>query len=103
MSTVFTKNRERLIEHDAFVELFNEVLAMGNKNEWLSGEHFKGESPNNDTNESTTDADARLYRKGNTARELRFMGPTLSNNGMGLLAAPWSPQQTAVLSVKRPR
>ena len=38
--TVFTKNRERLIEHDAVIELFNEVLAIANKNEWLSGEHF---------------------------------------------------------------
>ena len=38
--TVFTKNRERLIAHDAVIELFNEVLAIANKNEWLSGEHF---------------------------------------------------------------
>ncbi len=38
--TVFTKNRERLIEHDAVIELFNEVLANANKNDWLSGEHF---------------------------------------------------------------
>ena len=38
--TVFTKNRERLIEHDAVIELFNEVLAIANKNDWLSGEHF---------------------------------------------------------------
>jgi len=38
--TVFTKNRERLIEHDAVIEFFNEVLAIANKNDWLSGEHF---------------------------------------------------------------
>ena len=31
--TVFTKNRERLIEYDAVIELFNEVLAIANKNE----------------------------------------------------------------------
>ena len=113
--TVFTKNRERLIEHDAVIELFNEVLAIANKNEWLSGEHFsvdgtliqawaghksfarkdasdddtgnfKGQSRSNDTHESTTDADARLYRKGNTASELRFMGHTLSDNRHGLIA-----------------
>ena len=38
--TVFTKNRERLIEHDAVIGLFNEVLAIANENGWLSGEHF---------------------------------------------------------------
>jgi transposase len=115
--TVFTKNRERLIAHDAVVELFNEVLAIASKNEWLSGEHFsvdgtliqawaghksfrakdgsddgsggdfKGKSRSNDTHESTTDADARLYRKGNTASELRFMGHTLSDNRHGLIAS----------------
>lgn len=37
---VFTRNRERLIAHDAVIELFNGVLAIANKNEWLSGEHF---------------------------------------------------------------
>ena len=113
--TVFTKNRERLIEHDAVIELFNEVLAIANKNEWLSGEHFsvdgtliqawaghksfarkdgsdddtgnfKGQSRSNETHESTTDADARLYRKGNTGSELRFMGHTLSDNRHGLIA-----------------
>lgn len=114
--TVFTKNRERLIAHDAVIELFNEVLAIAEKNEWLSGEHFsvdgtliqawaghksfrakdgsdegsggdfKGKSRCNDTHESTTDADARLYRKGNTASELRFMGHTLSDNRHGLIA-----------------
>ena len=118
--TVFTKNRQRLIEHDAVVELFNEVLVIANENDWLSGEHFsvdgtliqawaghksfvrkaaegdadaghsdagkavdagtnfKGQSRGNDTHTSTTDSDARLYRKGNTASELRFMGHTLS-------------------------
>ena len=84
--TVFTKNRERLIAHDAVIELFNEVLAIANKNDWLSGEHFsvdgmliqawaghksfarkeasdddtgnfKGQSRSNDTYASTTAAD----------------------------------------------
>lgn len=36
--------------------------------------NFRGKSRSNDTHESTTDADERLYRKGNTASELRFMG-----------------------------
>jgi hypothetical protein len=114
--TVFTKNRERLIAHDAVIELFNQVLAIASHNEWLSGEHFsvdgtliqawaghksfarkdgsdgdtgnfKGQSRSNETHASTTDADARLYRKGNTASELRFMGHTLSDNRHGLIAS----------------
>ncbi|MFM2274725.1 MAG: hypothetical protein RL211_597 [Pseudomonadota bacterium] len=114
--TVFTKNRERLIEHDAVIQLFNEVLAIANQNEWLCGEHFsvdgtliqawaghksfarkdgsdddtgnfKGQRRSNDTHESTTDVDARLYRKGNTASELRYMGHTLADNRHGLIAS----------------
>lgn len=121
--TVFTKNRERLITHDAVIELFNAVLAIAQQKKWLSGEHFsvdgtliqawaghksfrakddqdgghgnggggqtpgnfKGQKRSNDTHVSTTDADARLYRKGNTASELRFMGHTLSDNRHGLI------------------
>ena len=114
--TVVSKNRERLIAHDAVIELLNEVLAIANKNEWLSGKHFsvdgtliqawaghksfarkdgsdddtgnfKNKKRSNDTHESTTDADARLYRKGKTASELRFMGHTLSDNRHGLIAS----------------
>jgi transposase len=113
--TVFTKNRERLIAHDAVIELFNAVLAIAEKQNWLSGEHFsvdgtliqawaghksflrkeggdddsgnfKGQRRSNDTHESTTDGDARLYCKGKTASELRYMGHTLSDNRHGLLA-----------------
>lgn len=132
--SVFTKNRERLIEHDAVIEFFNEVLRIADKKHWLSGEHFsvdgtliqawaghksfvrkgdddaggdgggaddgpgadakahsdggnfKGQRRSNDTHESTTDADARLYRKGKTASELRYMGHTLSDNRHGLVA-----------------
>lgn len=113
------KNRERLIEHDAVIELFNQVLEMARERDLLSGEHFsvdgtliqawaghksfrskdgrddgdgdggnfKGESRSNETHESTTDADARLYRKGKTASELRYMGHTLSDNRHGLIAS----------------
>ena len=114
--TVFTKNRERLIAHDAVIELFNAVLAIAEKQNWLSGEHFsvdgtliqawaghksflrkeggdddggnfKGQPRSNDTHASRTDPDARLYRKGNTASELRYMGHTLSDNCHGLIAS----------------
>lgn len=114
--TVFTKNRERLIEHDVVVALFNEIVAMADARGWLSGEHFsvdgtliqawaghksfvrkdggedgdgtdfRGKSRGNDTHASTTDPDARLYRKGKTASELRYMGHTLADNRHGLIA-----------------
>jgi transposase len=115
--TVFTKNRERLIKHDAVIEFFNEVLAIAEKKCWLSGEHFsvdgtliqawaghksfvrkdddhnngdggsfKGDKRSNDTHQSKTDPESRLYRKGNTASELRYMGHTLSDNRHGLIA-----------------
>lgn len=38
--TVFTKNRERLTEHDAIIAFFNEVGTMAEEKGWLSGEHF---------------------------------------------------------------
>jgi transposase len=117
--TVFTKNRERLIEHDAVVAFFNEVVAIAKKKNWLSGEHFsvdgtliqawashksfvpkdeddndggdtgdfRGQTRSNETHESTTDPDARLYRKGKTASELRYMGHTLCDNRHGLIAS----------------
>ncbi len=113
--TVFSKNRERLIEHDVVVALFNEIVAMADSKGWLSGEHFsvdgtliqawaghksfvrkdgddedgsdfRGQSRSNETHASTTDPDARLYRKGKTASELRYMGHTLTDNRHGLIA-----------------
>ena len=136
--TVFSKNRERLIEHDAVIGFFNEVVQIADQRNWLSGEHFsvdgtliqawaghksfkrkdddaggsgagsdgaddaatspsaqavkdgsrfKGDKRSNDTHESSTDADARLYRKGNTASELRYMGHTFADNRHGLIAS----------------
>ena len=116
--TVFTKNRERLLAHDAVIELFNHVVQSADEHGWLSGEHFsvdgtliqawashksfvrkdgsdepgsggsfKGKTRSNETHESSTDADAKLYRKGKTASELRFMGHTLSDNRHGLIAS----------------
>ena len=40
----------------------------------------KGQKRSNGTHASTTDANARLYRKGKIASELRFMGHTLTDN-----------------------
>ena len=112
--TVFSKNRERLIKHDTVVAFFNEVLAIAERNRWLSEEHFsvdgtliqawaghksfvrkdgddddggdfRGTSRSNETHASTTDPDARLYRKGETASELRYMGHILIENRNGLV------------------
>ena len=44
-----------------------------------------GKSRNNETHESSTDPDSRLYRKGKTASELRFMGHTLMENRNSLI------------------
>ena len=38
--TVFSKNRERLLAHDAVIELFNHVVQSAEEQGWLSGEHF---------------------------------------------------------------
>ncbi|MGF6789101.1 hypothetical protein OKW27_003414 [Paraburkholderia sp. 35.1] len=46
---------------------------------------FRGSRRSNETHESTTDPDARLYCKGKTASELRFMDHTLTDNRHGLV------------------
>jgi transposase len=113
--TVFSKNRERLIEHDAVVAFFNQVLKQAEKKKWLSKEHFsvdgtliqawaghksfvrkdgqdddeggdfRGKPRSNETHGSSSDPDSRLFRKGKTASELRFMGHTLMENRNGLV------------------
>ena len=42
--SVFNKNRERLIEHDAIVELFNRIVEQADQQGLLSGEHFSVDS-----------------------------------------------------------
>lgn len=48
--------------------------------------NFRGESRSNDTHESSTDFDTRLYCKGDNASRLRYMGHTLTDNRHGLIA-----------------
>ncbi|KWT64843.1 Transposase DDE domain protein (plasmid) [Variovorax sp. WDL1] len=50
-----------------------------------SGGDFKGQKRSNETHESKTDPDSRLYRKGKTGSELRSMRHTLTNNRHGLV------------------
>jgi hypothetical protein len=48
---------------------------------------IKGKRRSNDTHASGTDDDARLYCKGNTGSELRYMGHTLSDSRHELIAS----------------
>jgi transposase len=120
-STVFTHNRDRLLEADVAREFLTALLALPQVKKLLSSEHFSvdgtlidawasmksfrpkdgsGEPPgpgrngernfhnekrSNDTHASTTDPDARLYRKAD-GRESRlcFMGHVLMENRNGL-------------------
>jgi IS5 family transposase len=115
--SVFSKNRDRLIEHDAVAELFNATVEMADKRGLLSGEHFSvdgtliqawashkslrrkdgkdddgppenwhGQRRSNDTHESATDPDARLYRKSDAAPALlSYLGHVLTDNRHGLV------------------
>jgi transposase len=121
--TVFTKNRERLLEGDVAVLFLLAVMGDPAVKRLLSSEHFsvdgtlidawasmksfrrkdgtddppsgpgrnaernfRNETRSNDTHASTTDPDARLYRKsaGQPAR-LCFMGHLLIENRHGLI------------------
>ena len=123
--TVFTKNRERLLEADIANEFFVKVVAVARQRNLLSDEHFtvdgtlleawagvksfkkKGEGPkpptddpgnptvnfhgekrSNDTHQSTTDPDARMFRKsaGKEAK-LSYMGHAVTDNKHGLAVA----------------
>jgi len=119
--TVFTHNRDRLLEADVAREFLSALLGLSQVKKLLSSEHFSvdgtlidawasmksfrpkdgsGEPPgpgrnsernfhkekrSNDSHASTTDPDARLYRKadGRDSR-LCFMGHVLMENRNGL-------------------
>ena len=119
--TVFTKNRDRLLDGAIAAKFFAAVLARPELTALLSDEHFsvdgtliqawasmksfrpkdgsgeppapgrngardfKGEKRSNDTHRSTSDADARLFRKGDgEASRLCFIGHVLMENRNGL-------------------
>ena len=121
-ATVFTKNRDRLLEGDIADLFFDQVMAIARERALLSDEHFTvdgtlieawagqksfqkkegssrppsdggsnptvdfhGEKRSNDTHESTTDPEARLYRKGpGKEARLSFMGHVLMDNRYAL-------------------
>ena len=122
--TVFTKNRQRLLEGNIAQAFFKEVLALagekgltsdehftvdgtlieawaGNKSYRRrhpgsskgpdepgagSGEDFHGEKRTNATHQSTTDPQAKLYRKGpGKEAKLCYLGHVLMENRNGLV------------------
>lgn len=116
-ATVFSKNRDRLIEGEIASRFFVAVRGQLEKSGLLSDEHFtvdgtmleawanrrsfreKTEPPERgsghggkrllrDTHESRTDPEARLYRKCNAgAAEPSYLGHVLSENQHGLIVA----------------
>lgn len=122
--SVFSKNRDRLLENEVIESFFTEVMTLADKAGLLSKEHFsvdgtliqawagqksfrpkdgsddqtrngggrnaqadwKGKPRSNDTHASTTDPDARLFRKSsNTASILCYQGHVLMENRNGLV------------------
>jgi transposase len=120
-STVFTKNRDRLLDGEVAAKFFATVLDHARVCGLLSDEHFsvdgtlirawasmksfrpkdgagkppalgrngerdfRGERRSNETHRSTTDEDARLFRKADgQASQLCFMGHVLMENRNGL-------------------
>lgn len=121
--TVFTKNRDRLLDGEVAEAFFNGVLEEARKRKLLSDEHFTvdgtlieawaslksfqkkdgrasdrdddpgnptvnfhGEKRKNDTHESTTDPESRLYTKSSgQAAKLSYMGHCLMENRNGLV------------------
>jgi hypothetical protein len=115
--TVFTKNRERLLQGEIAQRLLEAVLQQGRAHDLLSEEHFTvdgtlieawasrrsfvpkdppppvgtgagGKKLLRDTHVSTTDAEARLYKK-STAGEAKpsYLGHVIMENRKGLVVA----------------
>jgi hypothetical protein len=121
-ATVFTKNRDRLLDADVAAKFMAAVLGHREVRPLLSNEHFSvdgtlveawaslksfrakdgsdeppkpgrngerdfhGEKRTNETHASTTDPDAKLYRKSsNTAAKLSYIGHALAENRHGLI------------------
>lgn len=112
---VFSKNRERLLAGDVAHELFACVVEQARALKLLSDEHFtvdgtlieawashksfkpkdggddeggdfRGQKRRNDTHQSTTDPEARLYRKSNGQESrLAYLGHAMMDNRHGLV------------------
>lgn len=142
--TVFTKNRDRLLEGDIAREFLLAVLADPQVEPLLSSEHFsvdgtliaawasmksfrpkdgsgtppdpgrngerdfRGEKRSNETHHSTTDPQARLYRKGDgQPAKLAWLGHVLMENRNGLIvdaeltqATGWAERAAALAMIE---
>lgn len=125
-NSVFSKNRDRLLEADIATKFLKEVLDLARSHQLLSDEHFtvdgtlieawagqksfvkkdmptppkatddpgnptvnfRGEQRTNQTHQSTTDPESRLYRKGQGKEaKLSFMGHVVMDNRHGLVVS----------------
>jgi len=146
-ATVFTKNRDRLLNTAIAQGFLAALLALPRVKTLLSREHFtvdgtllkawasmksfrpkdgsgnppgagrngerdfRSEKRSNETHASTTDPDARLYRKGNGRESvLSYMGHALMENRNGLAVAGTvthatgtAEREAALMLVARPR
>jgi transposase len=120
VATVFTKNRERLLQHAVAQSFFDRVLRLAQPHlsdehftvdgtlieAWASqksfrrkdggdgdGANFHGQQRRNDTHQSTTDPDAKLYRKSSNAEsKLSYLGHTLVENRSGMIVGTYVTQ-----------
>ena len=146
-ATVFSKNRDRLLNTEIAQEFLSALLALPRIKKLLSREHFTvdgtllkawasmksfrpkdgsgnppaggrngerdfhGEKRSNETHASTTDPDARLYRKGHGRESvLCYMGHALMENRNGLAVAGTvthatgtTEREAALTLIERPR
>lgn len=130
-ASVFTKNRDRLLEGDVATRFLAAVVAQARSRNLLSDEHFsvdgtlidawasmksfrpkgdnndppppgrnserdfRGEKRSNQTHASTTDPEAKLYRKANgQSSRMAFMGHVLMENRNGLVVGALVTQAT---------
>jgi transposase len=138
---VFSKNRDRLLNQEVAQVFFRRVKAQAQGlmsdehftvdgtliEAWASqksfqrkdggeggpdaGGDFRGQKRSNDTHESKTDPEARLYRKSNGQEsKLSYLGHTVVENRNGLIAAATATQadgraerEAAVLMIGRVR
>ena len=113
-TTVFTKNRDRLLNQETARSFFRRVVERARDlmsdehftvdgtliEAWASqsfqrkgggtdgdGRQFRGESRSNETHASTTDPDAKLYRRSHHGEaKLSYLGHLLIENRHGLIA-----------------
>jgi transposase len=89
-ATTFTKNRDRLLDGDIAAAFFTEVLTAIDrtppddpKNPTVN---FHGQTRRNDTHQSMTDPEARLYKKGGGHEaKLAYLGHLLTENRHGFI------------------